>query len=132
LSGAGNLARFAGMGRGYHKYRVTGAALALLGVAFYALILPWHLTSQFSTQLHHADVAAGIICSSDGSSPAMPATSCPICKGLASFQLALATSDMAALPVQPHAVAVLDIVRDDVAELYAPHPNSRGPPLLSA
>lgn len=120
------------MGRGYHKYRVTGAALALLGVALYALLLPWHLTSQFSTQLHHADVAAGIMCSSNGSSPAMPATSCPICKGLASFQLALAPPDVAPLPVQPHAVAALDVLRDDVAELPAPRPNSRGPPLFNA
>ena len=120
------------MGRGYHKYRVAGAAFALLGVALYALLLPWHLTSQFSKQLQHADIVAGVMCSSDGSSPAMPASSCPICKGLASFHMALAPADAAPLPERPHAVAVLDIVRDDVAELPAPRPHSRGPPLLNA
>ncbi len=120
------------MGRGFRKYRVVGAALALLGVALYALLFPGHLTSQFNSQLTRADVIAGVICLSDDSSPAMPATSCPICKGLASFQLALAPPDAFALPVPPHAAPVVALVRDDVAELARPRPNSRGPPLLNA
>lgn len=120
------------MRRGSHKYRVVGAALALLGVALYALLLPWHLTSQFNNELNRADVIAGVICSSEGSSPAMPASSCPICKGLASFHLALAPPDAVALPVLPHATPVLASLRDHVAELAIPRPNSRGPPLLNA
>jgi hypothetical protein len=122
------------MVRGQRKYRVIGAALALLGVALYTLLTPGHLTSQFKSQLYLADVGefAGALCSSNGSSPAMPATSCPICKSLASFQLALAPPDAAALPAVPHATPVLAFVRDDVAELALPRPKSRGPPLPTA
>ena len=36
------------------KHRRIAAALALLGVAFYALLLPGHLTSQFNAQLYKA------------------------------------------------------------------------------
>jgi hypothetical protein len=116
------------------KHRRIAAALALLGVAFYALLLPWHLTSQFSQQLYRADagIFADSMCTSDGSNPAMPATSCPICKGLAAFQLAMSPTEATALPVVPHAVAVLTSVRDDVAALAPPRPHSRGPPLLNA
>ena len=115
-------------------HRRTAAALALLGVAFYALLLPWHLISQFSTQLYRADVGifADAMCSPDGSNPAMPASNCPICKGLAAFQLALATPDAALLPVRPHASPVLAIVQDDVAGIAAPTPRSRGPPRFYA
>ena len=38
------------------KHQRIAAALALLGVAFYALLLPGHLTSQFNAQLYKADV----------------------------------------------------------------------------
>jgi hypothetical protein len=112
-------------------HRKTAAALALLGVAFYALLLPWHLTSQFSAQLYRADVGmfAEAMCSPDGSNPAMPATGCPICKGLAAFQLALAAPDAALLPVMPHAAPVLVVKQDDVAGVAVPTPRSRGPPL---
>jgi hypothetical protein len=117
-----------------YKRRRIAAALALLGVAFYALLLPGHLTSQFSAQLYRADVGmfADSMCATDGFNPAMPASSCPICKGLAAFQLALATPDAALLPVMPHAAPVLAIAQDDVAGVAAPHPRSRGPPRFYA
>jgi hypothetical protein len=114
------------------KYRRVAAALALLGVAFYALLLPGHLTSQFNAQLYKADVGmfADAMCLSGehGSKP-MPATSCPICKGIAAFQLAMAPPEQATLPVMPHAVAVLASMQDDVAGIRLPTPRSRGPPL---
>ena len=115
-------------------HRRTAAALALLGVAFYALLLPFHLTSQFSAQLYRADVGmfADSMCSPDGSNPAMPASNCPICKGLAAFQLAMAPPDAALLPVMPHAAPVLAVAQDDVAGLAIPQPRSRGPPHLHA
>lgn len=114
-------------------HRTTAAALALLGVAFYALLLPWHLTSQFSLQLHRADVGmfADAMCTPGGSNPAMPATSCPICKGLAAFQLALAPPDAMVLPEPPLAAPLAVVVRDDVADLAIPSPRSRGPPSLA-
>ena len=116
-------------------HRKVAAALGLLGVAFYTLLLPWHLTSQFSAQLYRADVGifADAMCASGadagGSKPAMPATSCPICKGLAAFQLAMAAPEALPLAAMPHAAPVLAIVQDDVAGALVPAPRSRGPPL---
>jgi hypothetical protein len=134
LSGARKAATVAAMVWGVQrKIRRTAAALALLGVAFYALLLPGHLTSQFNAQLHKADVGmfADAMCLSgdQGSKPAMPATSCPICKGLAAFQLAMTPPELAVLPVMPHAAPVLASTQDDVAGAVVPAPRSRGPPL---
>lgn len=110
--------------------RKVAAALALLGVAFYALLLPGHLTSQFNTQLQRADIGifADAMCTPDGH-PTMPATNCPICKGVAAYQLALAAPEANALPVMPHAAPVLALEREDVAAADLPPPRSRGPPL---
>ena len=114
------------------KHRRIAAALALLGVAFYALLLPGHLTSQFNAQLYKADVGmfADAMCLSGehGSKP-MPATSCPICKGIAAFQLAMTPPELATLRVMPHAAPVLASMQDDVAGVLIPAPRSRGPPL---
>jgi hypothetical protein len=114
------------------KHRRIAAALALLGVAFYALLLPGHLTSQFNAQLYKGDVGmfADAMClSGDQGGKPMPATSCPICKGLAAFQLAMTPPEQAVLPEMPHAAAVLANVQDDVAGAVVPAPRSRGPPL---
>jgi hypothetical protein len=114
------------------KHKRVAAALALLGVAFYALLLPGHLASQFNAQLHKADVGmfADAMClSGDQGTKPMPATSCPICKGLAAFQMAMVPPELAALPVMPHASAAIAALRDDVARASIPPPRSRGPPL---
>jgi hypothetical protein len=110
--------------------------LALLGVAFYALLLPGHLTSQFAAQLHRADIGmfADAMCiggANGGSKPAMPATSCPICKGLAGFHVVMTPPEAAALPAMPQAAPVRAIAHDDVAGVDVPSPRSRGPPLAA-
>ncbi len=114
------------------RHRRIGAALALLGVAFYALLLPGHLTSQFNAQLYKAEVGmfADSMCQSgdEGGKP-MPATSCPICKGLAAFHMAMVPPELAALPAMPHASAIIAALKDDVARASIPPPRSRGPPL---
>ena len=100
-------------------YRRVAAALALLGVAFYALLLPWHLTSQFTLGLYEAEfgplAARDVRQELDGVNPSLPgapATSCPICKGLAAFQLTLAPAPpVAALPA--HAAAAPFAARRD-------------------
>jgi hypothetical protein len=110
--------------------------LALLGVTFYALLLPWHLTSQFALGLYEAEFGplAAVICgkSVEGVNPSLPvapATSCPICKGLAAFQLTLAPAPPAvALPALAH-VQLVPAESDDVAGAALPTPRSRGPPL---
>jgi len=112
-------------------HRRVAAAFALLSVAFYACLLPGHLTSQFAAQLHKADLGmfAEAMCAPDSSGPGTPETSCPICKGLASFHMALAPPDAEALSVPPHARPLLVATRDDAAEQAIPKPRSRGPPL---
>ena len=114
------------------RHRRIAAALALLGVAFYALLLPGHLTSQFNAQLYKAEVGmfADAMClSGDEGGKPMPATNCPICKGLAAFQLAMTPPEQVMPPVMPHASAVIAAVREDVARASIPPPRSRGPPL---
>jgi hypothetical protein len=116
-------------------YRPVAAALALLGVAFYALLLPWHLTSEFALGLYEAiGPLAAVICGKsvngvNPSLPSAPATSCPICKGLAAFQLTLAPAPpVVALPALAHAQFV-PAAPDDVVGAALPTPRSRGPPL---
>jgi hypothetical protein len=119
-----------------HTYRPVAAALALLGVAFYALLLPWHLTSQFALGLYEAEFGplAAVMCGKsvngvNPSLPSAPATSCPICKGLAAFQLTLAPAPpVVALPALAHAQFV-PAAPDDVVGAALPTPRSRGPPL---
>ena len=105
------------------KHRRIAAALALLGVAFYALLLPGHLTSQFNAQLYKADVGmfADAMClSGDQGSKPMPATSCPICKGLAAFQLAMVPPELGDASGNAARAAVIAALRDDVARASIP------------
>jgi hypothetical protein len=112
--------------------------LALLGVAFYALLLPWHLSSQFALGLYEAEFGpvASVICGKGGDSanpalPGAPATSCPICKGLAAYQLTLAsTPPVIALPALVE-TQFATVAPADVAGAALPAPRNRGPPLIS-
>ena len=77
---------------------------------------------------------AAVMCgkSVDGVNPSLPgapATSCPICKGLAAFQLTLAPAPpVVALPALAHPQFVPG-ASDDAAGAALPTPRSRGPPL---
>lgn len=124
------------LGEFKRTYRRVAAALALLGVAFYALLLPWHLTSQFALGLYEAEFGplAAVMCGTgaDSGSPSLPgapATSCPICKGLAAFQLTLASAPpVLALPALGEA-QFTSAAPDDIAGAALPTPRNRGPPL---
>jgi len=126
------------MGRGVLRKSVRkwAAAFALLGIAFYSLLLPWHLTSQFAARLFQAEFGnlAGALCSStpataeNPATPGAPATSCPICKGLASFHLALEPAAPAALPLPEIGETFYASARDDAAGAPTLTPRSRGPP----
>lgn len=114
-----------------------GAAIsALLGVAFYTLLLPWHLTSQLNLQLFAAAFGAdaALICSTSGAAadpatPGAPATSCPICKGLAAFHLAVAPPLQWLAPVPVGPSPYVAHLRTHVAGAHVPTPRNRGPPL---
>lgn len=115
------------------RSRLAGA-LALLGLAFYALLLPFHLTSQFNRQLFAAEfgLAAEAICGSVANAadqiPGAPKDSCPICKGLAAFQLALDPAPhVLAQPVSVRSPSQLPL-REALAGKDDLPPRSRGPP----
>jgi hypothetical protein len=117
------------------RFKVT-AVVALLSIAFYALLLPWHLTSQFAQQLFSAkyDAAASLICHSgpignDPVVPGAPETNCPICKGLGALDLAISPPSHFA-PAAPAVHSVyFDQGRENLVGAGVPTPRSRGPPL---
>lgn len=126
------------MGRGVLRisFKKWAAAFALLGIAFYSLLLPWHLTSQFAASLFQAEFGslAGVMCSGTSSTadnpatPGAPTTNCPICKGLASFHLAVEPATIAALSPPEIGEAFFASLRDDAAGAPLLTPRSRGPP----
>lgn len=123
-----------------HRRRSWAATLALLGMAFYAVLLPWHTVSQASIALagstsaisaeppcHSAAAPDGE--TSKGSKPANK-THCPICNGFAAFQLALAGAAVAVV-TPPEAGAIARHSPDDhLASITLHAPQSRGPPRL--
>lgn len=125
------------MGRGFKRTsRSVTAALALLGVALYALLLPGHLTSQFNAQVFAAElgISAQAICRADGdrSVPGAPATNCPLCKGLAAFHLAIAPAAHSELAPPPALTASYAPLREDLTGTRVLAPRNRGPPSLPA
>ncbi|CAN1723576.1 DUF2946 domain-containing protein [Hyphomicrobium sp. 1Nfss2.1] len=119
----------------YTRNRLAGA-FALLGLTFYALLLPLHLTSQFDRQLFAAEfgTAADTICNAEGehrtgsTQPGAPASSCPICKGLAAFQLALTPAPSVVVPPAHIHARIALASYEDVAGATAVPARSRGPP----
>ena len=86
------------MGLGWlHQYRRSAGAVALAGMAFYAVLLPWHTVSQatgplslgksFEPPCHQASAVGD---DAKAPQPAKPRTHCPICNGFAAFNLATA------------------------------------------
>jgi hypothetical protein len=122
--------------RGFRRRcRRVAAAVALLGVAFYALLLPWHLTSQFEAQLFKAEFGplAAVMCTSgataDPAVPGAPATNCPFCKGLASFHFALAPAVQPELPAPPTFAMAFAYSSEHLVGARVVKPRNRGPPL---
>jgi hypothetical protein len=123
--------------------RRLAAAAGLAGMAFYAVLLPWHIVSQASVAFaapaqamaaehpchgHDEAVADQTI---KGAKPAGK-THCPICTGLGVLHLAVASAATAfpALPERP-AVA-FDSTEDHLIEALVHSPRSRAPPRPTA
>ncbi|MEG6508963.1 DUF2946 family protein [Methyloligella sp. 2.7D] len=110
-------------------------ALGLLGVLFYAALIPGHLVSQTVTALVQSELGSVVICHSDGSQDSDRQKAdhgCPFCHGHAGFQLAALGAGLAfQLPPVPPRVF---LPASD--EIGAGHrsitPQSRGPPHISA
>ena len=124
------------------SHRRLGGTLALLGMAFYAVLIPWHTVSQASAALagdrpalsaeppcHEAASPRGETTKS--SHPASK-THCPICAGFAALHLALASGAIA-LPAPPEpSAALFNVTQQHLAALPVPAPQSRAPPGLAA
>ncbi len=120
------------------RRRRIGAALALLGMAYYAVLIPWHVVSQATAGsiLPGLGAAAAPLChgassendaNGKGGKPANK-THCPICSGFAALHLASVTAAISLrVPLDP--ADELARVKDDRHAAAALHaPQSRGPP----
>ena len=129
-----------------HRYSRFGGTLALLRMAFYAVLIPWHAVSQANAALsgERITLTAEPPCHDGASSPSgtrsettkgsQPAgkTHCPICTGFAALHLALAATAIALpAPSGPGAARVFAPQQHLVA-LPVPAPQSRAPPPLAA
>ena len=75
-----------------------GKALALAGMSFYAVLVPWHTVSQATANVVQPDFASGQphchqMLAKQGlpskqSTPSGPRTKCPICNGFGALHLA--------------------------------------------
>ena len=122
----------------YRQRRFAGV-IALVAMAFYAVLVPWHTVSQatgpplnlgksFEPPCHQA-LAAGDHAKTP--QPAKPRTHCPICNGFAAFHFA-APAPVSALLVGPVVQAATPhAVRGGVVSVITRAPQSRGPPSSS-
>ncbi len=126
------------------RRRRLGFSLALIGVAFYAVLFPWHTVSQTLlelgwTQLGVASIAPCHEKAADAqggpasnTKPAKPRTNCPICNGFASMQTAFAGAAEFAIPPRERICAAAPGLDECPAAAASPTPVSRGPPHLPA
>ena len=124
------------------RLRCFAQVLALGGMIFYAVLVPWHTVSQATANVvqpdgaraHHPchQAAAKPNDSSQRSAPSAPRTKCPICKGFGVLHLAAGvplifvvccTSEHEEL----HASYVQAVAKTDRHP-----PQNRGPPILPA
>ena len=123
------------LGALYRHRRFTGA-LALLGMAFYMVLVPWHTVSQASLQLVRSNLVASHCHETiaDGSStpkPDKPTTKCPICNGLAALQIATIAPACHVILRGAESETAVAASEDSVADTRARAPQSRGPPLAT-
>jgi hypothetical protein len=127
-----------------YRYRRPGVTLALIGVAFYAVLFPWHTVSQTLLQLGRTELGVASIAPchekaadtqggpASDSKPAKPRTNCPICNGFASMQTAFAGAAESAIPAREQICAASPGLDECPAAAASPTPLSRGPPDLLA
>jgi hypothetical protein len=122
-----------------HKIRHIPGVLALAGMAFYAVLIPWHTVSQATAQSAQSQRTTAINspCHEIGKAPAKqrdpikPQTNCPICKGFAKLQFATSASPtvlaFAFEVVEPFTAISAECVQCSRCE----SPPSRAPPSFS-
>jgi len=120
---------------GLHRHRRFAGALALAGMAFYAVLLPWHTVSQATAQLTQSDLARSFeppchdaSAASKSPQPLKRRTNCPICNGFAALHFGV-IAPVNVLPVRVVVSALLPCTgEDNVADAPVRTPQCRGPP----
>jgi hypothetical protein len=120
---------------GLHWRRRLAGALALVGMAFYAVLVPWHTVSQAttpsSTLARSSEPPCHASTSAKSPQPLKPQTNCPICKGFAAMHLAT-DAPVNLLLVRVAASASLPRAGEDgLAKATTHTPQNRGPPSFS-
>jgi hypothetical protein len=127
----------------FRRPRRFAGALALAGMAFYVVLLPWHTVSQATAEIAptglaglseppcHQSAAAMAGRETKAPEPSKQRTHCPICSGFVALHLAVSPPTNT-LAVTVDAGALLPpAVEDDLADAAVPAPQSRGPPSIS-
>jgi hypothetical protein len=121
-----------------HRQRRFAGVIALVAMACYAVLVPWHTVSQatgpplnlgksFEPPCHQA-LAAGD--NAKTPQPAKPRTHCPICNGFAAFHFAAIAPASGLLVRSAVHAAVFHTVEDGFVGVSARRPKSRGPQFL--
>jgi hypothetical protein len=122
-----------------HRQRRFGAAIAIIAMAFYTVLFPWHTVSQatgpppglgksFEPPCHQVSAARD---NGKTPQPAKPRTHCPICNGFAAFHFADPAPAIAFLVRPALRAPITHIVEDDHVGVSARTPQNRGPPSSS-
>ena len=121
----------------FSRHRRFAGAPALLAMAFYVVLVPWHTLSQTTLQLNQTNIVAapcphGMVGeASKTSQPEKPRTRCPICNGFAALQIAVSAPACSLIFRIAEEDAALAPQDDSVAAAGARTPQSRGPPFSS-
>jgi hypothetical protein len=128
---------------GFPRHHRFAGVLALAGMAFYAVLLPWHTVSQATAEIAptrlaglseppcHQKAAAMAGRGIKAPEPSKPRTRCPICSGFVALHLAVSPPTNT-LAVTLDAGALLPpAATDDLAEAAVYAPQNRGPPPVS-
>ncbi len=118
------------------RSRIISAAFALLGVIHFAALVPNHVVSELNHFLFAADYGsfADFICESGKSKPRPggKTSSCPFCKGLAAFQLAVIAVAPVLRPLSDYCQRLRVGEAAATADSFLIRVRNRGPPVLAS
>jgi hypothetical protein len=124
--------------RACHRRRRVAAFLALVSVAFYTALFPWHDVSRTSLllfALEHGSSPA-VTCHDEPATgtpqPAKPKSHCPICNGFAALQFALASTATFAVAPPDMGTIVHHVGYVQLVSVALRAPQNRGPPHFPA
>lgn len=116
---------------------IISAAFALLSVIHFTALVPNHVVSELNHFLFAADYGsfADFICESGKSKSPQPggkSSSCPFCKGLAAFQMAVIAAAPVLGPRSDYCQRVHAGEAEAAADCFLIRVRNRGPPVLAS